>query len=85
FDHLFFTGSTQVGRQIAQLAAANLTPVTLELGGKSPAILDASCRMTSSLQRIAFGKLLNAGQTCVAPDYLLVPRGQAAGVAQQLA
>ncbi|MFX7139945.1 aldehyde dehydrogenase family protein, partial [Acinetobacter baumannii] len=61
------------------------TPVTLELGGKSPAILDASCRMTSSLQRIAFGKLLNAGQTCVAPDYLLVPRGQAAGVAQQLA
>ncbi|NUT62684.1 coniferyl aldehyde dehydrogenase [Herbaspirillum sp. C9C3] len=84
FDHLFFTGSTQVGRQIAQLAAANLTPVTLELGGKSPAILDVSCRMTSSLQRIAFGKLLNAGQTCVAPDYLLVPRGQAASVAQQL-
>ncbi|AYR26841.1 coniferyl aldehyde dehydrogenase [Herbaspirillum rubrisubalbicans] len=84
-DHLFFTGSTQVGRQVAQLAAANLTPVTLELGGKSPAILDASCHLESSIRRIAFGKLLNAGQTCVAPDYLLVPRGQAPVVAQRLA
>ncbi|WP_241300091.1 coniferyl aldehyde dehydrogenase [Burkholderia stabilis] len=69
FDHLFFTGSTQVGRVVAQAAAANLTPVTLELGGKSPAILDASCNVAVAAQRIAFGKLLNAGQTCVARLY----------------
>jgi len=75
FDHLFFTGSTAVGREIALAAAANLTPVTLELGGKSPAILDADCDLGVAAPRIAFGKLLNAGQTCVAPDYLLVPRG----------
>src|SRR5690606_3666789 len=77
FDHLFFTGSTTVGRSVAQAAAANLTPVTLELGGKSPAILDPSCDMESAARRIAFGKLFNAGQTCVAPDYLMVPKGQA--------
>ena len=76
FDHLFFTGSTAVGREIALAAAANLTPVTLELGGKSPAILDADCDLGVAAPRIAFGKLLNAGQTCVAPDYLLVPRGR---------
>jgi coniferyl-aldehyde dehydrogenase len=74
FDHLFFTGSTAVGRQIALAAAENLTPVTLELGGKSPAIVDAGCDIPSAARRIAFGKLLNAGQTCVAPDYALVPR-----------
>ncbi|MDN7898909.1 coniferyl aldehyde dehydrogenase [Burkholderia cepacia] len=85
FDHLFFTGSTRVGRVVAQAAAANLTPVTLELGGKSPAILDASCNVAVAAQRIAFGKLLNAGQTCVAPDYLLVPAGTADSVASQLA
>src|SRR5690606_1240742 len=67
FDHLFFTGSTAVGRHVAQAAAANLTPVTLELGGKSPAILDPSCDLDASVGRIAFGKLLNAGQTCIAP------------------
>jgi len=76
FDHLFFTGSTTVGREIALAAAANLTPVTLELGGKSPAIIDADCDIAVAALRIAFGKLLNAGQTCVAPDYLLVPRGR---------
>jgi len=76
FDHLFFTGSTTVGRQIALAAAENLTPVTLELGGKSPAIIDADCDMTAAAPRIAFGKLLNAGQTCVAPDYMLVPRAR---------
>ena len=81
FDHLFFTGSTAVGRIVAQAAAANLTPVTLELGGKSPAILDPSCDLDLSIGRIAFGKLLNAGQTCIAPDYLLVPKGQADTVA----
>jgi coniferyl-aldehyde dehydrogenase len=84
FDHLFFTGSTQVGRQVAQAAAANLTPVTLELGGKSPAILDASCSIRTAAKSIAFGKLINAGQTCIAPDYLLVPKGRANDVAHEL-
>lgn len=74
FDHLVFTGSTAVGREVAQAAAKNLTPVTLELGGKSPAIIDASCRLESVVERIAWGKLINAGQTCIAPDYMLVPR-----------
>lgn len=74
FDHLFFTGSTAIGRHVAQAAARNLTPVTLELGGKSPAIVDRSCALAITAERLAFGKLLNAGQTCVAPDYLLVPR-----------
>jgi coniferyl-aldehyde dehydrogenase len=76
FDHLFFTGSTAVGRQVALAAAENLTPVTLELGGKSPAIVDADCDLETVAPRIAFGKLLNAGQTCVAPDYVLVPRAR---------
>lgn len=76
FDHLFFTGSTAVGRQVAQAAAENLTPVTLELGGKSPAIVDVDCDLPEAARRIAFAKLLNAGQTCVAPDYLLVPRAE---------
>ena len=74
FDHLVFTGSTAVGREVAQAAAKNLTPVTLELGGKSPAIIDASCDLESVIDRIAWGKLINAGQTCIAPDYMLVPR-----------
>ncbi len=75
FDHLVFTGSTAVGREVAQAAAKNLTPVTLELGGKSPAIIDASCNLEGVIDRIAWGKLINAGQTCIAPDYMLVPRG----------
>lgn len=74
FDHLFFTGSTAVGRLVAQAAAKNLTPVTLELGGKSPAIIDRSADLKLTAERLAFGKLFNAGQTCVAPDYALVPR-----------
>jgi coniferyl-aldehyde dehydrogenase len=74
FDHLIFTGSTAVGREVAQAAAKNLTPVTLELGGKSPAIIDASCDLEGVIDRIAWGKLINAGQTCIAPDYMLVPR-----------
>ncbi|HMN21406.1 MAG TPA: coniferyl aldehyde dehydrogenase [Ottowia sp.] len=77
FDHLFFTGSTAVGRQVAEAAARNLTPVTLELGGKSPCIVDASCTdLDDAALKIAVGKLLNAGQTCIAPDYLLLPRGR---------
>ncbi|MCV2421775.1 coniferyl aldehyde dehydrogenase [Paucibacter sp. DJ2R-2] len=74
FDHLCFTGSTPVGRIVAQAAAQNLTPVTLELGGKSPALVDRSCDLKLTASRIAHGKLFNAGQTCVAPDYLLVPK-----------
>jgi coniferyl-aldehyde dehydrogenase len=84
FDHLVFTGSTAVGREVAQAAAKNLTPVTLELGGKSPAIIDASCDFASIVDRIAWGKLVNAGQTCVAPDYLLVPRGDIERIVQAL-
>lgn len=74
FDHLLFTGATSVGRQVMLAAAHNLTPVTLELGGKSPAIVSADVPLDSAAERIAFGKTLNAGQTCVAPDYVLVPR-----------
>ena len=74
FDHLFFTGSTAVGRLVAQAAAQHLTPVTLELGGKSPAVVDRSADLALTAERLAFGKLLNAGQTCVAPDYVLAPR-----------
>ncbi len=75
FDHLFFTGSTAVGRKVAEAAAANLTPTTLELGGKSPCIIDASCDIDKAAIKIAHGKLLNAGQTCIAPDYVLLPKG----------
>ena len=85
FDHLFFTGSTAVGRAVAQAAADNLTPVTLELGGKSPAIIDPSADFDSAARRIAYGKLLNAGQTCIAPDYLMVPKGQGEAVAGKIA
>ncbi|WP_354441262.1 aldehyde dehydrogenase family protein [Ottowia thiooxydans] len=75
FDHLFFTGSTAVGRKVAESAARNLTPVTLELGGKSPCIVDVSCEdLRDAALKIAHGKLLNGGQTCIAPDYLVLPR-----------
>jgi coniferyl-aldehyde dehydrogenase len=73
FDYLFFTGSTAVGRKVAEAAAANLTPVTLELGGKSPALFDDDADFASAVPRLVVGKLLNAGQTCIAPDYALVP------------
>lgn len=73
FDHLIFTGSTRVGRLVAEAAGRNLTPITLELGGKSPAIVDRSADLDQAAERIAYGKLLNAGQTCIAPDYALVP------------
>ena len=72
-DHLVFTGSTAVGRLVARAAAENLTPVTLELGGKSPAIVDPSADFDDAVPRITWGKLFNAGQTCIAPDYALVP------------
>jgi coniferyl-aldehyde dehydrogenase len=73
FDHLLFTGSTSIGIRVAQAAAKNLTPVTLELGGKSPAIIDASADIEKATQSITYGKMLNAGQTCIAPDYVLAP------------
>lgn len=73
FDHLLFTGSTSVGKLVMRAAAEHLTPVTLELGGKSPAIISSDVPMTDAAQRIAFGKAINAGQTCVAPDYVLCP------------
>ena len=77
FDHLMFTGSTSVGRKVMQAAVANLTPVTLELGGKSPVVVGAGADIAETAERILWGKVFNAGQTCVAPDYLLVPRGTA--------
>ncbi len=72
FDKIFFTGSTKVGKIVYKAAAENLTPVTLELGGKSPAIVTESCNLKISVKRIVWGKFLNAGQTCIAPDYVLV-------------
>jgi len=74
FDHVFYTGSTAVGKQIYQLAAKDLVPATLELGGKSPAIIERDADITVSAKRIVVGKFVNAGQTCVAPDYLVVHR-----------
>ncbi|WP_203292474.1 coniferyl aldehyde dehydrogenase [Maricaulis parjimensis] len=75
FDHLFYTGSTQVGRLVAKAAAENLVPVTLELGGKSPAIVTPDYPRDSAAKSIAWGKFFNAGQTCVAPDYVMTPKG----------
>lgn len=72
FDHIFFTGSSRVGKIIMKKAADNLTPVTLELGGKSPCIVDETANLESAAKKIIWGKFLNAGQTCIAPDYLLV-------------
>jgi aldehyde dehydrogenase (NAD+) len=73
FDHIFYTGNGTVGRVVMEAASRHLTPVTLELGGKSPAIVTESADLTVSARRIAWGKFVNAGQTCVAPDYVLVP------------
>jgi aldehyde dehydrogenase (NAD+) len=74
FDYIFFTGGVAVGRQVLEKAARYLTPVTLELGGKSPCIVDKTADLPLAARRIAFGKYLNLGQTCVAPDYLLIDR-----------
>ncbi|MBB1489134.1 coniferyl aldehyde dehydrogenase [Oceanospirillum sp. D5] len=75
FNHLFFTGSTQVGKRVAQAAAKNLTPVTLELGGKSPVIIAPDADIQSAVDNILLGKCINAGQICVAPDYVFLPEG----------
>ena len=74
FDHIFFTGGAAFGRTVMEKAAAHLTPVTLELGGKSPCVVDRTADLDTAARKIAWGKLLNAGQTCIAPDYLLVHR-----------
>lgn len=76
FAYIFFTGSTQVGKIIMQKAATNLTPVTLELGGKSPCLLFEQKSFDLAVKRIIWGKFINSGQTCVAPDYVLLPKGQ---------
>lgn len=72
WDFIFFTGSVAVGKEVAKAAAKNLTPVTLELGGKNPCIIDKSANLEVSAKRIVWGKFINAGQTCIAPDYLLI-------------
>jgi coniferyl-aldehyde dehydrogenase len=82
FDHLLFTGSTPVGREVMRSAAANLTPVTLELGGKSPAIVGRTADIAQAATRIMHGKCLNAGQTCIAPDYVLLPEERLADFAK---
>ena len=74
FDYIFFTGSTAVGRIIMTAAARHLTPVTLELGGKSPCIVHEDAGLDYGIKRITWGKFFNAGQTCVAPDYILVEK-----------
>ena len=82
FDHLLFTGSTEVGRKVATSAAINLTPVTLELSGKSPVVIDSDYPLDQAAMRTVWGKLFNAGQTCIAPDYVLVPSGREAEFSQ---
>ncbi|WP_193139025.1 MULTISPECIES: coniferyl aldehyde dehydrogenase [unclassified Meridianimarinicoccus] len=84
FDHLIFTGSTAVGRKVMQAAAANLTPVTLELGGKSPAVVAPDYPLDKAARSIVLGKFTNAGQTCIAPDYVLVPEGKAEALALEM-
>jgi aldehyde dehydrogenase (NAD+) len=74
FDYIFFTGSTGVGKIMMKAAAEHLTPVTLELGGKSPCLIEESANLDIAAKRVAWGKFLNAGQTCVAPDYVMIPR-----------
>lgn len=84
FDYIFFTGSTVTGRIVMQAAALHLTPVTLELGGKSPCIVDAAADLDLAARRITWGKFINAGQTCIAPDYLLVHRPLKAALLEKL-
>lgn len=82
FDHLLFTGSTAVGHQVYRAAAENLTPVTLELGGKSPVVLFDDYPLAKAAKSIAFGKFVNSGQTCIAPDYVLVPAAKVEAFAE---
>ena len=84
FDHLIFTGSTRIGRIVAEAAGRNLTPVTLELGGKSPAIVDRTADLDEAAERIGYAKLMNAGQTCIAPDYAIVPEESVQAFAEKV-
>ncbi|MET3827310.1 coniferyl-aldehyde dehydrogenase [Sphingomonas sp. PvP055] len=84
FDHLIFTGATGIGRHILHAAADNLTPVTLELGGKSPVLIGQNADIARATERVAIGKMLNAGQICLAPDYMLVPEAQEQAVVDGL-
>ena len=84
FDHILFTGSTAVGKHVMRAAAENLTPVTLELGGKSPAIIDDKINIKTAAKQILFGKCVNSGQTCVAPDYVLCPKDKVEQLTQAL-
>lgn len=84
FDHIFFTGSEQIGRIVMTAAAKYLTPVTLELGGKSPCIIHEDCDLSTAARRVAWGKFLNAGQTCIAPDYVLVHESVAEAFVERL-
>ena len=85
FDYIFFTGSVEVGKAVMEAASKHLTPVTLELGGKSPVIVDETANLKLAAKRIAFGKVLNAGQTCVEPDYLLIHRSAKDGFLEEYA
>jgi aldehyde dehydrogenase (NAD+) len=84
FDHVFYTGNGSVGRIVMEAAAKHLTPVTLELGGKSPCIVDKTAKLDVTARRIAWGKFLNAGQTCIAPDYVLVEKSAEEGLVEAL-
>jgi aldehyde dehydrogenase (NAD+) len=84
FDHVFYTGNGQVGRIVMEAAAKNLTPVTLELGGKSPCIVHEDANLETAARRIAWGKFVNAGQTCIAPDYVLVHESQEEALVEAL-
>ena len=83
FDHMLFTGSTQVGRHVMRAASENLTPVTLELGGKSPALIAPDMEAKTAIQRLLWGKTLNSGQTCVSPDYILCPEDKLEDVVKE--
>ena len=84
FDHLFFTGSGDIGKKVMRAAADHLTPITLELGGKSPAIVDPSANLKEAAASIAYGKLVNGGQTCIAPDYVMIHASDCDAFVQEL-
>ena len=84
FNHLLFTGSEAIGKKVMRAAAENLTPVTLELGGKTPAIIDSSAKLPEAAASIIYGKLLNGGQTCIAPDYILIQKANQDSFVQEL-
>ena len=84
FNHLLFTGSEVIGKKVMRAAADNLTPVTLELGGKTPAIIDSTAKLSEAAAAIIYGKLLNGGQTCIAPDYVLIAQGNQDAFIQEL-